>query len=108
MSAPRGWWKMHRNAHGTRYIPRFDRLHLVFCVLPELSVRCGLRVVGTTVQAIQMPQDVADDIAVALRDADGQIERERCETKHRLDQGRRAVLAKVDRGYDDFVSDRIS
>ena len=56
---------------------------------------------GTTVQAIQIPSDVAGTIAVALRDADGQVEHERGEAKHRLEQRRRGVLAKLDRGYDD-------
>ena len=63
---------------------------------------------GTTVHAIQIPSEVADQIAAALRDADGQAERERGEVKHRLEQRRRAALGKLDRGYDDYVSGRIS
>jgi hypothetical protein len=54
------------------------------------------------------PTDVAEKIAAALRDSEGQVERERCETKQRLEQTRRTVLAKLDRGYDDYVSGRIS
>jgi hypothetical protein len=63
---------------------------------------------GTTVDAIQIPPQVADDIAAALRDADGDVERTQAETRQRLEQRRRAVLAKLDRGYDDLVSGRIS
>ena len=83
----------------------------------EFKGRCGntyvrqealAALLGTTVQAIQIPPDVADEIAAALRDADGQAARERGEVKHRLEQRRRAALRKLDRGYDDYVSGRIS
>ena len=63
---------------------------------------------GTTVQAIQIPPDIADDIASALRDSDSHAARERGEAQHRLEVRRRAVLGKLDRAYEDYVSGRIS
>ena len=43
---------------------------------------------GGTVQGIQIPQDVADEIATSLLYANGQLERERCQAKQRLEQRR--------------------
>jgi hypothetical protein len=63
---------------------------------------------GTTVKAVQIPPAVADRIATAIRDTDGRAEHERLETKQRLERRRRTVLAKLDRGYDDYVSGKIS
>ena len=57
---------------------------------------------GTTVHAIQIPTQVADQIAAALRDTDGQVERERREARQRLEQRRRTIIANADRAYDDL------
>ena len=66
------------------------------------------QLLGTAVQAIQIPATVADGIAAALRDTDGQVERERVEAQRRLRDRRRQVLAKLDRGYEDYIEGRIT
>jgi len=63
---------------------------------------------GTTVQAVQLPPDIAESLARRLRDADGEAERERLATRQRLEDRRRKVLAKLDRGYDDYVEGRVT
>ena len=63
---------------------------------------------GSTVQAIQIPAAVAEDIAAAIRDTDGRAEGERVEARRRLAQRRHTVLAKLDRGYEDYVEGRIT
>ena len=59
-------------------------------------------------QAIQIPTAVADQIAAALRDSDGQAEQARTEARQRLEDRRRKVLAKLDRGYDDYLDGRVT
>ena len=63
---------------------------------------------GATVQAVQIPAGVANDIAAALRQDDGHAERHRAEVMQRLEQRQHAIQAKLDRGYDDYVSGKIS
>ena len=55
-----------------------------------------------------LPVEVADTIATALRGTADQKERMRRQVTQRLEAHRRAVLAKMDRGYDNFVSGRIT
>ncbi|HLQ44713.1 MAG TPA: hypothetical protein VK137_08300, partial [Planctomycetaceae bacterium] len=57
---------------------------------------------------IQITSEIADGIAAALRTSDVDAEQARCESLQRLDQRRRTVTSKLDRGYDDLVSGRIS
>jgi hypothetical protein len=73
------------------------------CVKEQLA-----KLLGTTVAAIHLPVDVADQIATALRQADEHAERDRREAKQRLEIRRRAILAKLDRGYDDYVTGKIT
>src|ERR1022692_4554220 len=63
---------------------------------------------AATVQAVQIPAGVANDIAAALREDDGQAERQRAEAVERLEQRRLPVPRKPDRGYDDYVNGKIS
>lgn len=63
---------------------------------------------GTTVHAIQLPADVADNLAASLRQADDQLECDRGQARQHLEQRRRALLGKLDRAYDDFASGRIA
>jgi len=51
---------------------------------------------------------VAEEIASALRTSHSCVEQERVETKQRLEKQRRALLSKLDRGYDDLVSRKIT
>ena len=55
-----------------------------------------------------MPEPVAEQIAAALRDDEGQVEHARNEAQQRLEDRRRKVLAKLDRGYEDRLENRIS
>jgi hypothetical protein len=66
------------------------------------------KLLGSTVQAVQLPPDVAESLARCLKDADGQMERERLAAQQRLEDRRRKVLAKIDRGYDDYVEGRVT
>jgi site-specific DNA recombinase len=63
---------------------------------------------GTAVQAVQIPTQVANDIAVALRGDDGRADQQRAEAVQRLEQREQTIRGKLDRGYDDYVSGRIS
>jgi site-specific DNA recombinase len=63
---------------------------------------------GDVITPIQISPDIAEEIATALRATDREAEERRCRGLRELEQRRRAVLAKLDRGYDDFVDGRIS
>jgi site-specific DNA recombinase len=53
-------------------------------------------------------ETVADQIAAALRDDDGNAAQARIEARQRLENRRRKVLAKLDRGYEDLIEGRIT
>jgi hypothetical protein len=63
---------------------------------------------GDAVRPIQITPEIAEDIATGLRGIDHEAEERRRESLRQLDQRRRTVVSKLDRGYDDFVSGRIS
>ena len=63
---------------------------------------------GDVIRPIQITSEIAEDIATALRGIDHEAEQRRRESLRQLDQRRRTVVSKLDRGYDDFVSGRIS
>jgi site-specific DNA recombinase len=63
---------------------------------------------GHAVRPIQITPEVAEDIATGLRGIDHEAEERRRDSLRQLDQRRRTVVSKLDRGYDDFVSGRIS
>src|SRR6266849_5077525 len=63
---------------------------------------------GDVVKPIQITSEIADGIAAALRTSDVTAEQARCESLQQVDQRRRTLTSKLDRGYDDFVSGRIS
>ena len=57
---------------------------------------------------IQITETIAADIATALQATDAEAEHRRCTNLHQLEQRRRMIVSKLDRGYDDFVSGTIS
>jgi site-specific DNA recombinase len=57
---------------------------------------------------IQITEQIASEIATALRASDGRVEEERLTASQQLEQRRRAVTAKMDRAYEDLLSDRIT
>ncbi len=63
---------------------------------------------GGVVQRIQIPGDVADWIADHLRDSQTETEQARQRSVSQLAQRLRAVQAKLDRGYEDYLESRIS
>src|SRR5262249_46996961 len=66
------------------------------------------RLLGAVVAPIQITQEIADEIASALRGSAADNEQRHAEAMRQLERRRRAVVAKLDRGYDDFVSRKIS
>jgi site-specific DNA recombinase len=60
------------------------------------------------IRPIQITPEVAEDIATALRVTDQGAEQSRTGSLRQIEQRRRAAVSKLDRGYDDFVSGRIS
>jgi hypothetical protein len=60
------------------------------------------------IKPIQITREVAEGIATALRSSDTDAEYARCEALRVLNQRRRTITGKLDRGDDDFVSGRIS
>jgi site-specific DNA recombinase len=63
---------------------------------------------GNVIKPIQISPDIAEGIANALRGSDGQAESRRVASLQQVENRRRTVVSKIDRGYEDFVSDRIS
>jgi DNA invertase Pin-like site-specific DNA recombinase len=63
---------------------------------------------GDTIKPIQITSEIAAGIAEALRTGDARCEQRRSEARRQLEQRRRTVVSKLDRGYDDFVSGDIS
>ena len=63
---------------------------------------------GGVVQRIQIPGDVADWIADHLRDSQTETEQACQRSVSQLAQRQRAVQAKLDRGYEDYLESRIS
>jgi DNA invertase Pin-like site-specific DNA recombinase len=57
---------------------------------------------------IQITDEVADSIAAALQSSEAEGQRRRDDAVRQSDQRQRAVVAKLDRGYDDYVSGKIS
>jgi hypothetical protein len=89
----------------------------VHCRCTGVRGRCGNTYIrdealgdlrGTTIRHIQIPEPVAEQIAGALREADGCLEREQTAARQRLEDRRRKVLAKLDRGYEDCLEGRIT
>jgi hypothetical protein len=63
---------------------------------------------GDVIRPIQITAEIVEDIATALRGIDHEADKRRRESLRQLDQRRRTVVSKLDRGYEDFVSGRIS
>ena len=59
---------------------------------------------GDTIAPIQITAEIATGIAEALRTGEVEVQQRRTEAIHQLEQRRRTVTGKLDRGYDDFVS----
>jgi site-specific DNA recombinase len=66
------------------------------------------RLFEEVVRRVQIPVDVADWIAEALRESQGDKERFHRSAVMHLQQQYLAVQAKLDRGYDDRLADRIT
>ena len=62
----------------------------------------------SVVTPIQITAEIADDIAAALRASDTTAAECRTAMLTQLEQRRRVVLSKLDRGYEDLMSERIS
>jgi cell division septation protein DedD len=60
------------------------------------------------IKPIQITANVAEDIANALRTSDSDAASQRAAALHQVENRRRTVVSKIDRGYEDFVSGRIS
>src|SRR5262245_32759723 len=61
------------------------------------------QLLATTVDAIQIPTHIANSLEHALRTSQVVAETERRDTQAQLDQQRRAVVCRLDRGYDDYL-----
>ena len=57
---------------------------------------------------IQISPEVAESLAGALRLSDQDADQPRSDARRRLDQRRQMPVRHLDRGYDDFVIDRVS
>ncbi len=63
---------------------------------------------GEVIKPIQITAGIADDIATALRASDSDAETQHATALEQVGKRRRTVVSKIDRGYEDFVSDRIT
>ena len=63
---------------------------------------------GTVIEPIQITPAIADEIATTLCSSDAEGKQRRLETLRHLEQRQRTLAAKLDRGYEDYVSGRIS
>jgi hypothetical protein len=59
------------------------------------------------VETAKLPE-IADSIATVLKSTVVESEWHRQDALRQLDQRRRTVVSKLDRGYDDYVSSKIS
>jgi len=66
------------------------------------------QLLGQVIKPIQISPEIADGIADAIRSSDIDAERNRSGVLHQLDRRRRNLVAKLDRGYDDFIAGRVS
>jgi hypothetical protein len=60
------------------------------------------------IKPIQISSEIADHIAKAIRSSGEDAERSRTEALRQLEQRRRALVSKLDRGYEDLLEARIS
>ena len=72
---------------------------------PSRHVR---ELLGATIDAIQIPAEVAGHLEQALLASQSDADQDRRETRDRLEKQHRALLSKLDRGYDDYLEGRIS
>jgi site-specific DNA recombinase len=63
---------------------------------------------GHVLTSVQISPEVAEGIACALRATNTDAEQRRKASLQQLDQQRRVVVNKLDRGYDDYVRGKIS
>jgi hypothetical protein len=63
---------------------------------------------GDVVEKIQLPERVANAISARLHASQTELEQARGRSSTRLLDRQRALQAKIDRGYDDYVERRIS
>jgi hypothetical protein len=63
---------------------------------------------GDVIKPIHITVEVADAIASALRASEGDAASQRAASLQQLEHRRKTVVSKTDRGYEDYVSDRIS
>ena len=63
---------------------------------------------GDLIKPIQITADVAEGIAMAIRQSDGVVASQRADAQKQAENRRRIVVSKIDRGSEDFVSCRIS
>jgi len=66
------------------------------------------QLLGGLVQQVQIPSDVAKAMARALRDSEAEREQFGVATLNRLQEQEHRLRAKLDRVYEDHLSDRIS
>jgi len=60
------------------------------------------------IKPIQIPPDVAEHLATAMRVSDAEGLEKRAAALRQLEQRRRIVIAKQDRAYEDFVEGKIT
>jgi site-specific DNA recombinase len=63
---------------------------------------------GTVIERIQTPAEIADWIAENLHESQHAVEQTRKASVVRLTQHRHATQSKLDRGYDDYLEGRLS
>jgi hypothetical protein len=63
---------------------------------------------GDVIAPIQISEQIAESIACALRTTEQDAEHRRVEALSQLNQRRRVVISKLDRGYEDYLESRIS
>jgi hypothetical protein len=63
---------------------------------------------GTVIKPIQITTEIAEGIAKNLRATDHAAEQRRLGDLRQIEQRRKAVATELDRGYDNFVSGKIS
>jgi site-specific DNA recombinase len=66
------------------------------------------QLLGGVVDKMQLPERVAKAITVRLHASQAELEQARGRSSARLLERQRALQAKIDRGYDDYVEGRIS
>ena len=107
---------MINSTHNTTAVPSATGGMITHAAVPA-SRRCGnscirqealADLLGGTIDAIEIPAAVAEQFEQALQASQSEADQDHRDMRERVERQHRALVSKLDRGYDDYVEGRIS